>query len=52
LYQIFVNNRRSYSELYLPIEKRFHNTSLICQIENQALEKPLIAMHQLNIQCK
>lgn len=34
------------------MEKRFHNGLLTCEIENQALDKPLITSHGLNIECK
>ena len=40
------------SELRLPLEKRFHNQQLICQIDNQALDNPLTNSRTLNIQCK
>jgi len=42
----------STSELRLPLEKRFHNGQLICQINNQALDNPLSTSRILNIQCK
>lgn len=40
------------SELRLPLEKRFHNGQLTCQVNNQALDHPLITSRLLNIQCK
>jgi hypothetical protein len=40
------------SELRLPLEKRFHNGQLICQVNNQALDNPLTTTRILNIQCK
>jgi len=40
------------SELRLPLEKRFHNGQLICQVDNQALDNPLSTSRTLNIQCK
>jgi hypothetical protein len=52
LYNVYPNTRQSYSELYLPLEKRFHNGSLTCQVQNQALDKPLMTTYTLNIQCK
>ncbi|CAF1149692.1 unnamed protein product [Adineta ricciae] len=51
-YHIYPNTRQSYSELHLPLEKRFHNAILTCQIHNQALDKPLQASFTLNIQYK
>jgi hypothetical protein len=40
------------SELRLPLEKRFHNGQLTCQVNNQALDNPLSTSRTLNIQCK
>lgn len=40
------------SELRLPLEKHYHNQQIICQINNQALDNPLITSRILNIQCK
>ncbi|CAF0928865.1 unnamed protein product [Rotaria sordida] len=40
------------SELRLPLEKRFHNEQLICQVNNKALENPLSTSRKLNIQYK
>ena len=40
------------SELRLPLEKRFHNEQLTCQVNNQALDQPLSTSRTLNIQCK
>ncbi|UJR23196.1 hypothetical protein I4U23_026215 [Adineta vaga] len=40
------------SELRLPLEKRFHNEQLICQVNNQALDNPLSTSLRLNIQYK
>ncbi len=40
------------SELRLPLEKRFHNGQLICQVNNQALDNPLTTTRLLNIQCE
>ncbi|CAF1385753.1 unnamed protein product [Adineta steineri] len=40
------------SELRLPLEKRFHNQQLICQVNNQALDNPLTTSRKLNIQYK
>lgn len=40
------------SELRLPVEKRFHNGQLTCQVDNQALDNPLSTTRTLNIQCK
>ena len=40
------------SELRLPLEKRFHNQQLICQVNNQALDDPLSTSLRLNVQCK
>ena len=52
LFNIYPNSQQSRSDLSLPLEKRFHNGLLTCQIHNQALEAPLIATQTLNIQCK
>ena len=52
LYSIHPNIHQSFSELYLPLEKRFHNGLLACQVNNQALDKPLITSYRLNIECK
>ncbi|CAF4900498.1 unnamed protein product, partial [Rotaria sp. Silwood2] len=51
-YIVHSDTRQSYSELYLPLEKHFHNGLLTCQIDNQALDKPLITSYTLNIECK
>ena len=51
LYDTHPHSRQSYSELNLPLEKRFHNSLLTCQIHNLALDKPLMVSHTLNIQC-
>lgn len=40
------------SELRLPLEKRFHNGQLTCQVHNQALDHPLLTSRLLNIQYK
>ncbi|CAF0846546.1 unnamed protein product [Rotaria sp. Silwood1] len=40
------------SELRLPLEKRFHNEQLICQVNNKALDNPLSTSRTLNIQYK
>ncbi|CAF0978283.1 unnamed protein product [Rotaria sordida] len=52
LYTIHSDTRQSYSELYLPLEKSFHNGLLTCQIENEALDKPLITSYTLDIEYK
>ncbi|CAF3337413.1 unnamed protein product [Rotaria sp. Silwood1] len=52
LYIIHSDTRQSYSELYLSLEKRFHNGLLTCQIDNQALDKPLTTSYSLNIEYK
>ncbi|CAF0805722.1 unnamed protein product [Adineta steineri] len=49
LYKNYLNTSKSYSELYLPLEKHLHNNSLTCQVQNQALDKPLITSFALNI---
>ncbi|UJR25722.1 hypothetical protein I4U23_007074 [Adineta vaga] len=51
-YHVYPNTHQSHSELYLPLEKRFHNGSLTCQVQNQALDKPLQSSYTLNIQYK
>ncbi|CAF1643331.1 unnamed protein product [Rotaria magnacalcarata] len=40
------------SELRLPLEKRFHNEQLVCQVNNKALDNPLSTSRTLNIQYK
>ena len=40
------------SELRLPLERRFHDQQLTCQVNNEALDSPLNTFHTLNIHCK
>ncbi|CAF2092549.1 unnamed protein product [Rotaria magnacalcarata] len=51
-YNVRSDTRQSYSELNLPMEKRFHNGLLTCHVENQALDTPLITTYTLNIEYK
>ena len=40
------------SELRLPLERRFDQSELTCQVNNKALDQPLMTSTKLNVQCK